>query len=171
MQARDYERISAPFRQSERRLRALHLADRALPAVFYVAYPLLIAMLALNAPAEGSAPFHPLLIPCLVLPAAGFAMVSVLRRLINAPRPYEALRIEPLVPKDTQGQSCPSKHAFSSMMIALCWVRFSPVAGALLVTLALGVAIERVIAGVHFPRDVAAGIALALALGVPLFLW
>ena len=173
MDASAYERISAPFRRSAALLRALQLADRALPAVFYAAYPLLLALLALGvgAPAEGSAPFHPLLAPCVALPAAGFALVSALRKRINAPRPYEALGIEPLVRKETRGQSCPSKHAFASLMIALCWVRFCPTVGAAFAVLALCVAVERVIAGVHFPPDVAAGMLIALALGAALFLW
>ena len=167
-----YERLSAPFRKSPARLQMLRLATRAFELLFYLAYPALFVALIAAGPAPGdSFPLNPLVLPCLVIPAVGFAVVSLMRKFINAPRPYEALKIDPLIKKDTQGQSFPSKHAFSSLMISLCWMRFLPAVGAILAIAAICLAATRVISGVHFPKDVASGCAIALALGAVLFIW
>lgn len=129
MNAEQYKCLSAPFRANDARIRALHTASRFLELLFYIAYPALIGLLVITGPsASDSGTFNSLLLPCLLVPAFGFAIVSALRKLVNAPRPYEALDIDPIIHKDTKGQSFPSKHAFSSLMIALCWLHFySPV--------------------------------------------
>ena len=198
MNAETYAALSAPFRKSEKAVRALNAADKALTALFYLAYPLLLVLLVLaggepgaNArdAAEaatgfaasagfglftangGSAPFHPLLIPCTVVPAAGFLLVSLLRRAANAPRPYEALDINPLIHKDTQGRSFPSKHVFSSFCIASCWTAWCMPAGCALLAAACCVAVVRVVGGVHWPRDVAAAALLGLVCGALVWLW
>lgn len=172
MNAEQYKRISAPFRKSDARTRMVHSVSRFLEALFYLAYPVLIASLVLNGPNPSqSGAFNPLLLPCLIVPATGFALVSVLRKLVNAPRPYEALDIDPIMHKDTKGQSFPSKHAFSSLMISLCWLNYLPLIGAILTVGAICLAILRVIAGVHFPKDVIAADLIALALGLVIFLW
>ena len=44
-------------------------------------------------------------------------MGTLLRAAINRPRPYEALNFTPLFPKDTKGQSMPSRHCFSAAAI------------------------------------------------------
>lgn len=172
MNAEQYARISAPFRARPGRTEALRKADKALTGAFYVLYPLLIVVLiAQGGPAEGSSPLHPLLIPCIVVPGAGFAVATAIRRAVDAPRPYEALAIEPLIHKDTRGRSLPSKHAFSSLVIAFCWLRaFAPM-GAALILLACCLGLIRVIGGVHFPRDILAAWALAALCAIALFAW
>ena len=167
-----YEQISRPFR-TQRRTRALRIADKALTSSFYVLYPVLLILIALGyGPhgAENSAPGWLLALPYLAFPAAGFALVSLARRKINAPRPYEALKIEPLIHKDTRGQSFPSKHVFSSFTIATCWAVAFPGAGAILYAFAAAIACVRVIGGVHFPKDVVAGAAAGILCGACLLL-
>lgn len=152
--------------------RALPAIDRVLEVLFYAAYALLIAVLLLEgAPAGDSAPINPLLLPRIVVPAAGLVFVSVLRRIINAPRPYETNAAEPLIRKETKGRSFPSKHAYSSFMIALCWWHVSLPASIFLLVAALATSAVRVAGGVHFARDVAAGAAIAFACTALMFLW
>lgn len=172
MNAEQYARISDPFRRYPKLLSALCKADKLLTTLFYVLYPLLIVILLVtSAPEESPLPFNPLLLPCVLVPFAGFVVISVLRKAINAPRPYEALSIDPLIHKDTKGQSLPSKHTFSSFAIAFCWLRFCAPAGAILLALACCIGAVRVIGGVHFPRDVFAAAALGCLCGIALFAW
>lgn len=197
MNAETYAALSAPFRKSEKAVRALNAADKALAALFYLAYPLLLALLVLagsepgaNARAAeattgfaasaglglfpangGAAPFDPLLIPCIVVPAAGFLLVSLVRRAVNAPRPYEALGINPLINKDTRGRSFPSKHVFSSFCIASCWTVWCAPAGCALLAAACCIAAARVLGGVHWPRDVVTAALLGLTCGALVWLW
>lgn len=198
MNAETYAALSAPFRKSEKAARALNAADKALTALFYAAYPLLLVLLvaaggepganargAAEAAAgfaagaspglfyssSGSAPFDPLLIPCVVVPAAGFLLVSLVRRAVNAPRPYETLDINPLIHKDTRGRSFPSKHVFSSFCIASCWAAWCAPAGCVLLAAACCIAAVRVVGGVHWPRDVMAAALLGLACGALVWLW
>ena len=66
----------------------------------------------------------------LLVPAAGFVAVTILRKLIAAKRPYEIYGFTPLLQKDTRANSFPSRHVFSNMIIA---------AAALYVNLPLGI--------------------------------
>lgn len=97
--------------------------------------------------------------PALVVPGAAFLLGSALRRAIDRPRPYEALDFTPVFPKDTRGQSFPSRHCFSAAAIAVTagWV-FPPL-GAALAVVALGIGVCRVLVGHHYISDVLAGLA------------
>ena len=180
MNAEQYRAISAPFR-NDAIAGLLPTADKALTATFYVLFPLLIALLVLNVEApwplnpatevEGSAPFHPLLLPSVIVPGCGFLVVSLARKAVNAPRPYEALSISPIIVKETKGQSFPSKHVFSSFCIAMAWLAYCAPAGCVLLVLACCIALIRVIGGVHWPRDVVAGAIAGVACGIILMLW
>ena len=55
-----------------------------------------------------------------------FAAVTLFRKAVNAPRPYETLGIDPLIEKDTAGRSFPSRHTFSLFMIAATWLVAQP---------------------------------------------
>lgn len=158
MNADTYARISEPFRRNRTALRALELANRTSTLVFYAAYPLLLAILALTRSS--------LLAPCIIVPATTFLLVSLFRKQINAPRPYETLDIEPLIQKDTEGESFPSRHVFSAALISGCWFALNPLVGAILYALTAVLAAARVLGGVHFPKDVVAGAAIGIACGL-----
>ena len=88
------------------------------------------------------------------------------RRLYDAPRPYEQLAIEPLIPKDTKGKSFPSRHVFSVYMIAMAWLPFNTIVGVVLLLLGLDMMCMRVLGGVHYPQDVLAGAACGVLAGI-----
>lgn len=144
--------------------RAVALANKAITNAVYVAYPCLLAWLAWQITLGG--PVKPLLCALLV-PGVSFVLVTALRKAINAPRPYEVFDTAPVIAKDTQGNSFPSRHTFSIFVIAMTFCAWCPLAWAGLVMLAAGAALAaiRVVSGVHFPRDVVAGAALGIALG------
>lgn len=135
--------------------RAIIRANQALTACGYILYPVLLAMLAVSQP--------PLLARALIVPAVSFALVTAFRALADAPRPYDILDIQPLIPKDTQGRSFPSRHAFSLSMIACTWFLQQPAIGVGLLLAGVLLGGIRVICGLHWPRDVAVGILTAIA--------
>lgn len=104
-------------------------------------------------------------IPLLLVPAVSFFLVSIFRTKYGALRPYEKYGFTPLIPKDTQGKSFPSRHVFSIFVIAtvVCYVWLLP--GIILLLLGMVLAVLRVVMGVHFPKDVLAGAMLGVVSG------
>jgi membrane-associated phospholipid phosphatase len=103
----------------------------------------------------------PFLWQAIAIPAVFFVLLSVFRKWVNRPRPYEAMEIVPLLKKESSGASFPSRHVFSAFMIALTFFAVAPW-GALLIIPAVLLAIVRVIGGVHYPSDVIVGAGIAL---------
>ena len=89
--------------------------------------------------------------------AVGFVLVTLLRRLINAPRPYELYSFYEVLPKKKSGKSFPSRHAYSAFAIATLSFSVSLPLGIALTVLAFLMCASRVLTGIHFIRDVAAG--------------
>ena len=100
----------------------------------------------------------PLLWPFLAVPAVVFLLGTGVRRAINRPRPYETLGFAPLFPKNTKGQSFPSRHCFSAACIAAAAAWVSPLPALILGLLAVTIALTRVLCGVHYISDVLAGL-------------
>ena len=57
----------------------------------------------------------------ILTPLTSFIVVSFFRKCIDAQRPYVKYNITPLVKKDKEGESMPSRHVFSITIIAMCW--------------------------------------------------
>lgn len=142
------------------------LANKVITNAVYVAYPCLLAWLAYAA-VTGATGAAGTLIRAVLVPGVSFALVTVMRKAINAPRPYEVFEAAPVIPKDTRGNSFPSRHAFSIFVIAMTFCACCPLAWAGSVMLAAGVllAVIRVVSGVHFPCDVVVGALLGMLAG------
>ena len=102
----------------------------------------------------------------ILTPFTSFILVSVIRKCIDAKRPYEKYDIKPLFIKATKGESMPSRHVFSITIIAMCWLYVSVPVGVIMLILVVIMAASRVLAGVHFVRDVAAGFAIGILCGI-----
>ena len=102
----------------------------------------------------------------ILTPFTSFILVSVIRKCIDAKRPYEKYNIKPLFVKDTKGDSMPSRHVFSITIIAMCWLYVSVPVGIIMLMLVAIMAASRVLAGVHFVRDVVAGFAVGIICGI-----
>ena len=89
--------------------------------------------------------------------AVPYILVSITRRIINAPRPYQLYDFYEVLPKGKKGCSFPSRHVFSAFVIAVFAYRFSVLIFAVLLILGTLLAVARVLLGIHFIRDVAAG--------------
>ena len=158
MTAEQYNKLAAYFRADKRLMNILVYGNKIETYLFYAVYPLLLVILAATSNA--------FLLKAFVVPAVCFIAVSVVRRLLNMPRPYEVLAIEPLIAKDTKGKSCPSRHVFSVYMIAMTWLYWCPVVGIILLLLGLDMIFLRVAGGVHFPKDVLIGALVGVLCGI-----
>lgn len=153
-----YRKISAPFRKSEGCRRILIFGSRFLAGITYVAYPLALIWRALLRD-ESVGQY-------VLIPAVSFLVFSIVRSLINAKRPYEIWAIDPILPKNSKGKSFPSRHVFSIFLISMTFLNFSLWLGVVFLVFGLLLAVVRVIAGVHFPRDVIVGAAVGILCGL-----
>lgn len=93
--------------------------------------------------------------------------VQMVKRSVNRPRPSRALAHHALCAEPDRF-SFPSGHAAAAMSVAfVVALRFPAVAPALLPLAAL-VGLSRVVLGVHYPGDVLAGQAIAMAVAAML---
>ena len=137
---------------------ALIITNRILTGIGYIAYPLLLILLFLFE--------RDLIARCIAVPAAGFIIVSAFRYLYNEPRPYETYGFAPIIDKDTSGKSFPSRHTFCMFMIACSWAVYMPWAGAILALSGCAMAAIRVCCGVHYVKDIVAGVLCAVTFAV-----
>ncbi|WP_297016398.1 phosphatase PAP2 family protein [uncultured Dialister sp.] len=160
-----YEEVSSPFRDKPERVKLLNLLNHGLVVLMYLAYPFLL----LYGYRETGDIFNPAFLKLILVPGISFILVSLVRKGINRKRPYETWDIHPLVAKDKKGESMPSRHVFSEAVISMAWLYVFPPLGMVLLAVSLLGAAIRVIGGVHYPTDVAAGYAVGVLAG--LFLW
>ena len=149
-----YEKISRPFR-SARVTTTLDLLDKGLVYALALAYFAFLGWLAFTGDMR--------LARAIAVPAATFVTVSIVRAFIDAPRPYEVCAIDPLIHKDTKGKSLPSRHVASAAIIACAILWINVPCGIVAWIACACVSFTRIVGGVHFPRDVAAALTLALA--------
>ena len=107
----------------------------------------------------------------LLVPATGFVILSLFRKKINHPRPYETWDIAPLLDKDSSGQSMPSRHVFSATIISMASLHASLPVGLVCLLFSALLGLVRVLGGVHYPKDVVVGYACGLMWGFLFFLF
>lgn len=152
-----YEKIRTWFLLHPLWLKAMEALNLWLPRIVYCAYPVLLLSLAIY---RDERFFRVLLVP-----AIAFGSVTIMRKIWNLPRPYEKLGIEPLIPREKKGQSFPSRHVASVTIIALACFYVWPPIGIAMSVIAMLIAAIRPLAGIHFPRDVVAGMVFSLIIG------
>lgn len=155
-----YVKMTQPFRDNPGMAKGIHIANKVCTMCMYVSYPLLIFYMVWKADEN--------LLCGILVPAVNFLLLTLFRRIFNRPRPYEAFEIPPVIPKDTKGKSFPSRHVFSSMVIAMTFLLVSPwpVIGVVFVVLTVLLAIVRVLSGLHYPSDVIAGALYAIVVAI-----
>ena len=97
-----------------------------------------------------------------------FLLISLLRRVCGQKRPYEGKATPP--PRRGTGDSFPSRHAYSAFFIATVFFGFSPLVSYMLFPAAILLSALRVMAGIHYPRDVVAGGFLGVAAAILLLI-
>ena len=107
-----------------------------------------------------------LFIKAIAVTAIPFLLVSVMRGVINAKRPYELYDFYDTPPKNKRGHSFPGRHAFSAFLISTVAFPLMPAVSAALFVLGILLCFSRVLLGVHFVRDVVAGALIGISSGV-----
>lgn len=153
-----YAELTDPIRKNSNGIRIIRALDRLTTRTVYLVYIVFLGVLLFN----GDSRF----LRVLIAPAVSFVILSVFRRYNNAPRPYQEFDIEPIIVKGTQGKSFPSRHVFSSFLIAMTLYYVSIPIGITLMIIGSLIAIVRVVGGVHFPRDVIAGALIGILFGI-----
>jgi len=106
------------------------------------------------------------LIKLVIITAMPFASVTLVRRKINAPRPFELYPFYEKKPSHSEGRGFPSRHAFSCFIIGTVAVVPYPIMGACLLLLGACLSVARVLVGLHFIRDVVAGALIGVISGI-----
>ncbi|WP_317051769.1 phosphatase PAP2 family protein [Clostridium neonatale] len=107
------------------------------------------------------------LILFLIIPALNLIFVSIFRKILNKPRPYDTYDYEPLVDYEKgKGQSFPSRHTASAFIIAMACLYLNHTYGFIVMFIAIIVGVTRVLAGVHYPTDVIGGAVISILFGV-----
>lgn len=155
-----YKNITDHF--SEREKAMICVFNKITTYLFYIGYPVLLGYIFLKQRDSFSR--------ILCIPAVSFLLLSAVRRKINRKRPYESFAIDPVIHKDTKGNSMPSRHIFSASIISMCFLYVNPYAGIFMFIMTILACITRVIGGVHYPTDVLAGLAAGILCGIFIFL-
>ena len=101
-----------------------------------------------------------------VITGVPFLAVSLLRFVLNTPRPYEVFEFYKEAPKNKKGRSFPSRHVFSVFIIATVLMPWNVLVGCSLFLLGILLSVIRVLLGIHFIRDVLAGALIGIFSGV-----
>lgn len=165
-----YTALSNWFTRYPRLITVLRLFNRLVVAVMYLAYLVtLVGIIWWHRASVSSALVA--VAPSVLVPGIGFGLLTWGRHHLNAPRPYDEWEIEPLIPREKHGESLPSRHVFSATVISLVVWHVAWPAGIVLMALTFLLALARVFGGVHYPRDVFAGLLCGLICGAILWLF
>lgn len=158
-----YIKLTEPLRKNPKKTKLIIFINKVLTGLVYLVYPTFLLLLFLQKD------FY--LLRAVLVPAISFVGVTLFRKWYNAPRPYEKFDIPPVIAKDTKGKSFPSRHVFSVFVIATTIFYCYPVVGLALGIVGVGLAIIRVLGGVHEPKDVVAGVIIGILCGAVCFFW
>lgn len=160
-----YDHIAGKIKNNPLFLRFLRVFNRFMTVVMPIVYLTLLVITYLQ---EG---LGKQVLIYVFIPASGFVILSLLRKKLNAPRPYEVWEIVPLLDRDSPGQSMPSRHVFSATIISMACLHASLTMGMICLSLSAFLGLVRVLGGVHFPKDVVVGYICGLVWGVIFFLF
>lgn len=102
-------------------------------------------------------------------PALALLLVSLLRRFIRRPRPYER-GVTPLFIEKKTGNSFPSRHAASAFSIGVALLPFFPLLAISALVLGAFFLYSRTVLGWHYPSDLVCGAILGSLCGALAFL-
>ena len=160
-----YEKRKSSLLRHPHLLQLLRVFNRMMTVLMPLAY---LTLLGTNFVGEGIGKDLSVYI---LVPAFGFVLLTLVRKWINQPRPYETWEIVPLLDKDSSGNSMPSRHVFSATIISMACLHANLPVGLVLLVLSALLGFVRVLGGVHYPKDVLVGYACGLLLGILFFIF
>ena len=166
--AKFYHRAVEKIRQKPNWVRAISIADKVLVFGFVAAYAVFLAIVLLQKPFDWLYTANKV-----GLPALCFMAVSLLRRLIKRPRPYEkaGAGIDPLIKKAAEGNSMPSRHLASAAVLSLIFFPECIWLGIVALVATELLSLLRFLQGAHYPTDLLVGELLGFAFGAIGFLF
>ena len=142
--------------------KTLNFLYKFLPYVMVAAVPVLIIIKAFSEIDMDL--FRMIYVPLFIL-----ILTTVLRKIIKRPRPYEVYKTEPVIKRDGNGESMPSRHTSSAFIIAMAAIPVSLTLFFALTVIAATIALTRILAGVHFISDVIVGALIPIVTGIIFF--
>lgn len=152
-----YVAVTEFFKKNKTANLMLKIIYKYLPMILFICYPLGIVWVFFN---DSEIFFQFVLVPLGV-----FLLVTALRKLINEQRPYEKYGIESVFFKNTKGESMPSRHTASAFIISMAMLKINLYLGTGFLVVSFVIMLSRVLAGVHYIRDVVIGALLSIAIG------
>ncbi len=105
------------------------------------------------------------IIKFICVPLFTLLSVSIIRKLVKRKRPFEKIPdIEPIIHHEN-GESFPSRHTVSSVIISMAFIYINPQIGIIMLIISFFVGLSRIMAGVHYPSDVLSGIIYSIIIG------
>lgn len=164
MKQEQYQFLSEFFTATKSRSNTMKALHDVLPVIMMIFYPLQLLRLFLDYGFSSEIFLKFTLVPLFVLIA-----VTVLRKIIDAKRPYEVYDYTPVISKQTKGKSFPSRHTASAFIIAMAFMYIDTKLGVIMLILASVIGATRVLCGVHFVRDVIGGALISIITGILCF--
>ena len=158
MTGKQYDHYVSFFRKNPRLIPGVKIVNHILTSTGFVVYPAILLYLIYKKSRK--------FMSYLLVPAVAFCLVSLFRKKYNRSRPYEDPEIHTLTKRKKKGNSFPSRHLFSYLLISVLLWSLCPPAGILMTISGLLLAVIRVILGVHYPSDVVAGMILGVFSGL-----
>ena len=152
-----YEELTKNYQTDEKK-KLLRLCNKIVTNIYYVVYPFLLLYLFVIQSEK--------LLPTILIPLLSIVAITLLRKVLARPRPYEEYPIDQILEKETQHNAMPSRHVFSASIIAMMCFSVSPILACILLVLAAIEGYIRVVGGVHYPRDVIVGYFLGVFFGL-----
>ena len=150
------------FKENHLQYKLLKFLYKFLPVAVVIFYPILVVFTAIWDTAE--------LFKVICIPAVVLTIITIIRKVINRPRPYEKFKTESLFCKQTSGESMPSRHTASAFIIAMTALYVNTYIGMVMLGVSLIIAISRVLAGVHFISDVITASVISISFGMLFFI-
>lgn len=158
MNQNSYIKITNKIREYKYGEKTAVFINRFLTEIVYITYFALLINLLIQKDKE--------IIRVILVPGISFVLVTSIRHFINAERPYTKYEFTPLIEKEKKGDSMPSRHVFSAFVIGMACLYVNWILGIVILTVGVVMAAERVVVGVHFPRDVIAGAMIGIVSGI-----
>jgi phosphatidylglycerophosphatase B len=161
MKRGQYIRMVGGLKEKPMLLKLLTILNKVGPWVYGILYALLLVAVARYSVLGLARVF--------LVPVGSFLIIHLTSMFLDYPRPYEKFGVNPAIPEDrADGHSLPCKPAFWYAIIGLTYlfVLANPLPGVLLLLGAAVLSGIRIWGGLHFTRDVIAGIVLAIVFGL-----
>ena len=157
-----YKALSERVKNNNGLVIAINLLDKAITYITVIIYLAYLIYGFYQIPTDSGV----LLYRSILIPAVSFIIVSLYRKIVSSPRPYQVYDFTPALKKDTEGKSFPSRHVFSIFIVSFTVMQTSVILGIIIFIAGIVLGIIRVVGGVHFIKDVVAGFAIAAIISI-----